>query len=86
MSCLNNNCSYAGLDLVGLSSSLAIFISQTFNLDDLVILSAFFTTLGDNLALISTSKSICESKNSDSPSLTSSNLYEDFLHNSNNKF
>ena len=63
MSCLNNNCSSAGFDLIGLSSSLAAFISQNVSLEDLVILAAFFTTLGDNLALIATAKSACEAKN-----------------------
>lgn len=59
----NNNCSCSGFDLVGLSSSLAIFISQNSSTDDLSILVALFTTLGDNLSLIATSRSVCESKN-----------------------
>ena len=63
MSCLNNNCSSSGLDLVGLSSSLAAFISKNISLEDLVILAAFFTTLGDNLALIATARSACETQN-----------------------
>lgn len=62
MVCSNNNCSRAGFDLVGLSSSLAIFISQNFDSDDLGILGTLFTTLGDNLSLISVSRSACESK------------------------
>lgn len=60
MSCLNNNCSSAGFDLVGISSSLAIFISKNVNLDDLGVLAALFTTIGDNLALIATSRASCE--------------------------
>lgn len=64
MACSNNNCSCAGFDLVGLSSSLAIFISQNIDTDDLGILGAFFTTLGDNLSLISVSRYACESKES----------------------
>lgn len=86
MSCSNNNCSCAGFDLVGLSSSLAIFISQNFDSDDLGILGAFFTTLGDNLSLIYTSRSMCESKNSDNNSLASSKLYSDFHSSFNGKF
>lgn len=58
----NNNCSYSGFDLVGLSSSLAVLISQNFDIEDLGVLAAFFTTLGDNLALIATSRTSCESK------------------------
>lgn len=63
MNCSNNNCSSAGFDLVGLSSSLAIFISQNVENDNLGILGAFFTTLGDNISLIATAKTACESKN-----------------------
>ena len=64
MSSLNNNCSCAGFDLIGLSSSIAIFISQNFDTDDLGILGAFFTTLGDNLSLVSASRSACENQQS----------------------
>ena len=63
MSYSNNKCSSAGFDLIGLSSSLAIFTSKNMDADDLGILGAFFTTLGDNLSLIATSRSACESKN-----------------------
>ena len=45
-----NNCD--GYNLVGLASSLAILISQEFDNEDLGILAAFFTSLGDNLALL----------------------------------
>lgn len=62
MSCLKNNCSSSGFDLVGVSSSLAIFISKNVALEDLSILAALFTTIGDNLALIATSRAACESK------------------------
>ncbi len=58
-----NNCSCAGFDLVGLSSSLAFLISNNFDSEDLGILAAFITSLGDNLALIAASKASCESKN-----------------------
>lgn len=54
----------SGCNLVGLSSSLAILISQNLSSDDISILGAFFTTLGDNLALIATTQSSdSESKN-----------------------
>lgn len=68
----NNNCSSAGFDLVGVSSSLAVFISKNVELEDLGILAALFTTIGDNLALIATSRAACESKtqNLETPSLS----------------
>ena len=50
----SNNC--YGYNLVGLSSSLAILISNQFDADELNILSAFFSALGDNLALIAATK------------------------------
>lgn len=59
-----NNCSNNsfGYELIGLSSSLSIAISNQFSSDDLAILAAFFTSLGDNLALLSATKSINEPK------------------------
>ena len=57
------NCSCAGFDLVGLSSSLAIFISKNVDSDDLGLLGALFTTLGDNISLIAASRTDCESSN-----------------------
>lgn len=62
MSYLKNNCSSTGFDLVGVSSSLAIFISNSFGTDDLAIIAAFLSCLGDNIALIGASKSACEPK------------------------
>ena len=62
MNCSNNNCCSAGFDLVGLSSSIAILISQNVELEDLGILAALFTTIGDNLALIATSRASCEAQ------------------------
>ena len=44
---------FSNEDLVVLSSTLAIAISKDFFSEDLLILAAFFTTLGDNLALLS---------------------------------
>ncbi len=54
-----NNC--FGYELIGLSSSLSIAISKELNSEDLGLLGAFFTTLGDNLALLSVTKAINES-------------------------
>lgn len=50
----SDNCS--GINLVGLSSSLAILISEQFDADQLATLAAFVTTLGDNLALLAATK------------------------------
>ena len=44
---------FSNCELVALSSSLAIAISNEFSKDDLAILAAFFTALGDNLAILS---------------------------------
>ena len=44
---------FSNCELVALASSLAIAISNEFSKDDLIILAAFFTTLGDNLAILS---------------------------------
>ena len=52
----SDNCS--GINLVGLSSSLAILISEQLNGEDLAILAAFITTLGDNLALLAANKGL----------------------------
>lgn len=44
---------FSNSELILLASSLAIAISKEFNQDDIIILSAFFASLGDNLALLS---------------------------------
>ncbi len=46
---------FSNEELVVLSSSLAIAISKDFSNDELVMLATFFTTLGDNLAILSLS-------------------------------
>ena len=50
----SNNCS--GNNLIALASSLAILIANDLNTEDLTVLAAFFTALGDNLALIATTR------------------------------
>lgn len=40
-------------ELVLLSTSLSIAISKEFDKDEITVLAAFFTALGDNLALLS---------------------------------
>ena len=41
----------SGSNLIGLASSLSILISQDLTTDEIGLLAAFFTSLGDNLAL-----------------------------------
>lgn len=44
---------FSNCELVALASTLSIAISKELSKEDLAILSAFFTTLGDNLAILS---------------------------------
>ena len=44
---------FSNCELVALASTLSIAISKEFSKEDLIILSAFITTLGDNLAILS---------------------------------
>ena len=48
-------------NLIGLSSSLAIAIGENLSVDEVSILAAFVTALGDNLSIIATKKSLEES-------------------------
>ena len=50
-------------NLIGLSSSLAIAVGEELSADEVSVLAAFFTSFGDNLAIIATKKSIEEAKN-----------------------
>lgn len=50
----SNDCS--GNNLIALSSSLSILIGNEFDTDELSVLGAFFTTLGDNLSLIAATR------------------------------
>ncbi|MBQ2835501.1 MAG: hypothetical protein IJE68_01520 [Clostridia bacterium] len=45
-----------GCNFIALASSLAILISQEFETDDLNVLAAFFSALGDNIAIIAASR------------------------------
>ena len=44
---------FSNCELVALASTLSITLSNECSKEDLAILAAFFTTLGDNLALLS---------------------------------
>ena len=46
---------FSNSELVVVASTLAIAISKELSDEDLIILSAFFTALGDNLAILSLS-------------------------------
>ena len=50
----SNNCS--GYNFVALAASLALLISQEFETEELNILAAFFSAVGDNIAIIAASK------------------------------
>ena len=52
----------SGYNLIGLSSSLAILISENLSALDTGILAGFFTGIGDNLAILATSKALEEEK------------------------
>lgn len=43
---------FSNSELVLLASSLALAFSNNFDKEDLLILAAFFTALGDNLAIL----------------------------------
>lgn len=43
-------------NFIALAGSLAILISQEFETDDLNVLAAFFSALGDNIAIIAASR------------------------------
>lgn len=47
-------------NLIGLASSLAIAIGEGLTSNEVAILAAFITALGDNLAIIATKKGIEE--------------------------
>ena len=59
----------SGCNLIGLASSLSILISQNLNTDEIGTLAAFFTALGDNLALSIASP--ISSQNNDNKNLKS---------------
>lgn len=43
---------FSNCELIALASTIAVSFSKEFSKEDLAILSAFFTVLGDNLALL----------------------------------
>lgn len=61
--CLND---LSSCELIGLASSLAIFLGENLSSDEVNILAAFVTSLGDNLAIIAATKSDEDSNNNQS--------------------
>lgn len=63
-----------GSDLVLLAASISVTLSSELTASETSILSGLFTSIGDNLALISAKKQVCEDakqaqdKNSPAPS------------------
>ena len=47
----------SGYNLISLSSSLAILLSENMSAIDIGILASFIVSLGDNLAILATTKS-----------------------------
>lgn len=43
---------FSNCELIALASTIAIAISKEFSKQDLIILAAFFSALGDNLAIL----------------------------------
>ena len=52
-------CSPSGEGLVLISSLLSLQIAQGKSAEDLAVIAALFTTLGDNLALIAAWRAVC---------------------------
>ena len=53
MDCFSN---VSGAELTALANSIALYISKNFSLTDIAKLAAFFTSLGDILALLAIDK------------------------------
>lgn len=49
----------SGCELVAIAGLLSVAISNNLSCDETATLGAFFTTLGDNLALISSANDTC---------------------------
>lgn len=51
-------CGLSGCELVALAGLLAVAISNNLSCDETTVLGTFFTALGDNLSLISSSNDL----------------------------
>lgn len=68
MSCLSDK---SGCELVYLASSFSLAISQGLDCDDINLLAAFFSAVGDNLAIIG---SQCSNNNENSCNTNSNHV------------
>lgn len=60
-----NSCNCpSGCELVTLANTISCIIAKNLSLNDITILGAFLTSLGDNLATIAAVQSACESNSS----------------------
>ncbi len=50
-----------GEKLALLATTFAVALAEEFDLDDINILSGFFSAIGDNLAIIAAQRSACQS-------------------------
>ena len=51
-----NYSNLSGCNLIGLASSIAILISENATVSEMTILSGFFSSIGDNLAVLASTK------------------------------
>lgn len=58
-----DDCNFAGMDLVLLSTLVSLTLAQDLTVNQLNILSTFLQAVGENLSIISTSKDICQNSN-----------------------
>ena len=56
---LNN---LSGCNIIGLASSISILLGENLTAEETALLAAFVVTLGDNLAILATTKAIEEEK------------------------
>ena len=57
---LNN---LSGCNIIGLASSISILLGENLTAEETALLAAFVVTLGDNLAILATTKAIEEEQN-----------------------
>lgn len=64
----------SGCSLIGLASSFAIAIGENSSVNEVSTLAAFFSALGDNLAIIATQKAMEDTTNSNTYNLGKNNI------------
>ena len=53
----------SGYNIIGLASSISILLGENLTAEETALLAAFVVTLGDNLAILATTKAIEEEQN-----------------------